>query len=83
MLCPYVGPNKCCVPTLGARVRRKMLYIKYSVYIVLALLWTLFQNWFPDIVPFWVIFVVFFSLDFLFDLGIKPQVIKNHPRDVS
>ena len=51
-----------------------MLHIKYSVYIVLAVSWTMFQSWFPDIVPFWVIFVVLFFLDFLFDLGMKSKV---------
>ena len=54
-----------------------MLHIKYSVYIALAVAWTVFQGWFPDIVPFWVIFVMFFFLDFLFDLGMKSKVDGN------
>jgi hypothetical protein len=60
-----------------------MFYIKYSVYIVLAVSWTVFQSWFPDIVPFWVIFVMFLSLDILFDRGMKTQVVKNDSRGVS
>ena len=60
-----------------------MFYIKYCVYIVLAVSWTVFQSWFPDIVPFWVIFIIFLSLDFLFDRGMKTQVVKNDSRGVS